>query len=232
MAFQFGGVIRRHLQLDEFAPMRGDKMAGRSGQFVNPPDAYVSLFGNVGIFVRQSKLLRLASSPAQARGGPEDGINLNLYGCNTKSGYLNQRAIPLPSSAAHHYLTDCKQESSQVFLENRGWWTACMKRIVTFCHSAASLPPGVLRRVAISPLDSREPGASPESPTTPRYQLMAGLVAVSRLLVFGGTYFLICQLHVRGFLFQVQAHSTGRRSARVRLARGRDRKPARDCPGR
>ena len=28
MAFQFGGVIGRHLQLDEFAPVRGDKVAG------------------------------------------------------------------------------------------------------------------------------------------------------------------------------------------------------------
>jgi len=37
MSLQFRGNIGRHLQLDKFSPVRGNKMTGRSGQFGDPP---------------------------------------------------------------------------------------------------------------------------------------------------------------------------------------------------
>src|ERR1700761_667073 len=71
---------------------------------------FLEVFESVNL--SSSDSLRLSRIGEQRR---KSRVHQNLYGCNTKSRYSKQSAIPLPSGVARHDLTDCKQGSSLFF---------------------------------------------------------------------------------------------------------------------
>src|SRR6266702_7197238 len=72
MRFQLCGALRRHLQLNEFSPVGGDEMIGRSSQFGNPPGLYTSNFYLVRFAEGQTVQFSSLSSLSSPAGAGED----------------------------------------------------------------------------------------------------------------------------------------------------------------